>query len=515
MEFVKFDITHGKKLLDDEKISELKAYIKHFFFKYRDKIFFFDGTTFILYGRDAAMTLIPDDFTTTIMTADNTTHKFIKDKITFKNFLKETDFMKDDYIPTIDFSKPMKFKKSTILSGYTFDENFLNMAKNMNENLTSIKANRTPEVEKLLKLIYQHINEVLCSSNEILFQYTLNFFSATFGGKKVRKALMWQSNERTGKGIIINGLLNPILGKRMWKTNSTEEIMKYTKSFEGCSLINFDELPHCDNYKGLQDIMKGLVTEPQFICRDMFSIGYEQINTFNIIITSNNDSISLSQTNNLRYVVSDISEHRVGDYKYFNELTKAVNNDDVKRAFYEDMMERFITLDKWNDDIMPDTESRNNKIIEALPMIYKYIKEKFILTLIDIDRKTDEFLNEYRINSKDKTSNQKIGKLLAKIGITSIKMSNNAGYKYKKTAKELYEIYNKSKWIDLVVDVINPERIQHNNNNGIDAGIDAVITIDYKKMYEDALLENDKLKKQLDYNSETDDDLDDIIEELL
>ena len=85
----------------------------------------------------------------------------------------------------------------------------------------------------------------------------------------------------------VNEILKSILGDRMLKTNSTEAILKFTKPFEGCSSINFDELPHCDNFKGMQEGLKGLITEDLFICRDiMFTSGYEQKNTFNIIITT-------------------------------------------------------------------------------------------------------------------------------------------------------------------------------------------------------------------------------------
>ena len=70
---------------------------------------------------------------------------------------------------------------------------------------------------------------------------------------------------------------------------------------------------------------------------------------------------------------------------------------------------------------MPNTESRQMKIIEALPMIYKYLKEQYILKNININQRTDEFLSEYRLVTKDKTSNQKIGRYLTKLGITSIK----------------------------------------------------------------------------------------------
>jgi hypothetical protein len=39
-----------------------------------------------------------------------------------------------------------------------------------------------------------------------------------------------------------------------------------------------------------------------------------------------------------------------------------------------------------------------------------------------------------------------------------VKLSNNAGYKYKKTATELYDIYKENKWIDEDIDLINPDK---------------------------------------------------------
>jgi hypothetical protein len=260
--------------------------------------------------------------------------------------------------------------------------------------------------------------------------------------------------------------------------------MKYNKNFEGCSLINFDELPHCDNYKGLQDILKGLITEPTFTCRDMYSSGYDQVNTFNIIITSNNDSIGLSQNNNSRYVVLDISEHRIGDTSYFEKLTKAINSIEVKRAFYEDMMDRYESLSHWSEDVIPDSESRKTKIIEALPCIYKFIKEEYILKSIDLNMKTNDFLEFYKEKSKDKTSVNKIGRFLAKLEIKPVKMSNNAGYKYIKTSKELLDTFQKLNFMDDTVDLINNDDDSHHDNI-------------YKTKYEEAMKRIQVLEKQL------------------
>ena len=247
----------------------------------------------------------------------------------------------------------------------------------------------------------------------------------------------------------------------MYKTNSVESILKYTKNFEGCCLINFDELPHSADYKGVQDNLKGLITEPTFNCRDMYSSGYDQVNTFNIILTTNNDAVSLSQSNNSRYVCLDISEENIGNNDYFKALSKAIKSKHVLENFYNDMMERYKTIcPNWNEDIMPETETRKLKIIEALPQLYKYIKEEFILKNTGIEQRTDLFLQEYKFITKDKTSPQKIGRMLKEIGIVSIKLSNNAGYKYKISKEDLLKVFIDKKWIDETVDLINDDKIQ-------------------------------------------------------
>jgi len=472
MENIIFSTIHAKQLIDTKQIEAVKAYIKQFFFKSKTHIFFYDGSIFTCYEHEKAAKLIPKDLETSALVPNEYSKKFENQIFSVRKYIMESEFMSIDYTPTISFIEPKIFIKKSTMHGHEVVKHYMNMAKPMNHSLTTIPSNRTPDVVKGLKIVYDHINEVLCSSNDVLFEYVLNFICASFFGRKLRKALLLQSNERTGKGQILNGLLNSILGDRMYKTNSTETIVLYSKPFEGCCLLNFDELPHSDNFKGLQDSLKGLITEPTFSCRDMHSPAYTQLNTFNIIISSNNDCIGLSQTNNARYVVLDISEHRIGDMQYFKKLTEALNNDDVKRAFYEDMKTRFTKLDEWNEDIIPETTTRTSKLIDALPTFYKYIKEQFILKDIDLNARTDQFLEDYKMVTKDRTSNNKLGRYLSSIGIKPIKMSKNAGYKYKMTAKELYKIFDERKWIDETIDLINPDEIGKTKMNDDEATVD-------------------------------------------
>jgi hypothetical protein len=147
--------------------------------------------------------------------------------------------------------------------------------------------------------------------------------------------------------------------------------------------------------------MKSLITEGTFACRDMFKSAYEQKNTFNVIDPTNNiSSICLTQQNKRRYFPPDVSEHRIGDIAYFTALSNAVYNVNVCVKFYWEMVDRFKTLDKWNEDIMPIADSCKKNIIASLPRFYLFIKEEYILQSKNMKIKPVDLYDEYLLVNK-------------------------------------------------------------------------------------------------------------------
>ena len=63
-------------------------------------------------------------------------------------------------------------------------------------------------------------------------------------------------------------------------------------------------------------VIKGLVTEPTFNCRNMHEASYIQKNTFNIVITTNNNALTMIQNNMMRWFASDIDECKAEDHPY-------------------------------------------------------------------------------------------------------------------------------------------------------------------------------------------------------
>jgi len=102
--------------------------------------------------------------------------------------------------------------------------------------------------------------------------------------------------------------------------------------------------------------------------------------------------------------------------------------------------------------------------------------------------KTNEFFDFYKDKTKDKTTVNKIGRFLAKLEVKPIKMSNNAGYKYVRSSKELLETFQKLNFMDDIVD--------HISNNDRDAPESERENI-YKIKYEEAMKRIQELERVL------------------
>ena len=61
--------------------------------------------------------------------------------------------------------------------------------------------------------------------------------------------------------------------------------------------------------------------------------------------------------------------------------------------------------------------------------------------------------------------------MLKEINIRTVKLSNNAGYKYKISKEDLLKVFTDKKWIDETIDVINDDKLR-NNNKALDGESD-------------------------------------------
>lgn len=520
-----FNVVHLKGLVDQSKFEDAKIYLKKFFFKSGTNMFFKSANgSYKEYIKNDYLDLIPKEIEKVSVIGRTASVEF-----SARSYLQTTDFLQHNYMPIVDFSTDENIIiKNISVKGVNLEHRYLNMSYPLKIDATKeIKIN--DKLTKKLNVIHEHIKKVICSDNAEQYEYLLNFFSCTLNGRKLRKCLYLQSMERTGKGQVIK-LLTNILGDRAYKSSSVEDILTYSKNFEGRALVNLDEMPvDGGNFKSISDKLKGLITENTFTCRDMYSKGYAQANTFNIIITTNNDAINLTQSNNMRYMCPDIDESMIGNTDYFNKLESAISDGDVQILFYQEMQKRFKGLDNWNEDIVPDTSTKTKKKIEALPKFIKWLKEEYVLRGLGIDADTNSFFQRYYDDNKDNISKQKIGRYMTDLGITHKRTGtgDNREYRYEINHEELYKAFQEKKWIDEDVDhVVKSTKDKKVSSKIFDTVITSnkeMITIsmmEMKKLYEEyeelkrkvaekkdinngellkkALEENEKLKEEID-----------------
>ena len=120
----------------------------------------------------------------------------------------------------------------------------------------------------------------------------------------------------------------------------------------------------------------------------------------------------------------------------------------------------FKTLNNWNEDITPETETKKMKVIESLPKIYKYLKDKYILNNKGFHIKAKLFFDLYYAETRDKTTKNKLGRYFKKINVTPIKKANknkndSSYYVYKISFDDLKAEYIKNNWLDDMVDHID------------------------------------------------------------
>lgn len=369
------------------------------------------------------------------------------------NTFKARQWFLDEYYDTYEMvmelgSKPIDHEKMTInmMGALKWDDG------STAEYVPSAKAQHGVD------LMLTHIREVWCSGNEEMCEYVLNWLSCT-GRRKLKTCLYLQSNEQTGKSLVIDFLMNWVFGRHLvCMTANTEVITHYTQFFEGKILCNINELPCASTgeWKKMMNKMKSLITDDTFDCRRMMQHPRSQTNTFNFIMTSNNDAVSISSTNFKRYIMLDVSNHRIGDAAYFDTLCNTSFTDEVGKAFFHWLKARYTQSGKsFNSGNPPVTKTFTDKINEKLDPVFNFIKFRIIKKNRDIDLPLKVLYREFKESKywgdcTVERSDKKFSKLLKELKSFTVRRQVHKGSKclfFRGTATDLFAEFTAKSWI--------------------------------------------------------------------
>ena len=196
----------------------------------------------------------------------------------------------------------------------------------------------TVSIDKIL----DHIKNVLCKGDNLIYEYVLDWISGLFvEPSKKGPILVWISKPGVGKTIFME-FLKALLGTHLYFETSdpNRDVWgAHNVSIAGKLLVNISEAGKADVAKSLGKL-KALVTDPTITLNPKGKDQYVQNSYHHFIWTTNNMDPIPTDNDDRRTVLIRCSDEMIGNYEYFNELTKLTENPNVQRSFYDYLLTR-------------------------------------------------------------------------------------------------------------------------------------------------------------------------------
>jgi len=233
-------------------------------------------------------------------------------------------------------------------------------------------------IETDITPLLNFMKEIICNNNENLYKYLISWLRqiCKTPWNKTQSVLLFYSDQGTGKGSFVNWLIKYLFGTHNSTYASVNTItQKHNKILSNRVFIGVDELPTLEKqFHNLFDILKGLITEPYITIEPKGLEPYLIDNLCNFIFMTNNKNSIKIEKGDRRYVVFEINENKIGDFKYWDYMHKEVFTEQVANNFFKYL----IDIDDDNEMVVNLREIPNTKIREEMKNMSLSNMELFI-----------------------------------------------------------------------------------------------------------------------------------------
>lgn len=224
----------------------------------------------------------------------------------------------------------------------------------------------------VLEMIYQHIEQVICSGEKVLYTYLYNWFAYIFQhpDRPAGAAVVCRGLKGTGKGIIGTFI------KDIWGVHALalSQGKHFTGNFNGhlasTCFVLADEAFFAGD-KSSEGVLKALITDPYLMIEQKGIDAVQQPNYLKVFMTTNSDYVVPASKDERRYFVVDVSDKRKGDTAYFNALATAIADKEVQAAFLYEMLQRDIT--GFHTGNIPETQALKDQRLHSLNSVGKWL----------------------------------------------------------------------------------------------------------------------------------------------
>jgi len=286
-----------------------------------------------------------------------------KNETQIKHFAAANNFTIGDFIPEWDIS-------------FNPNDNVRVDLANRSINLftpTSYMLATPKTVKKIPPTIGKVIFHVV-GSDQAAYDHMLNWIAFIVQFRKPTKtAWLTQGIPGTGKGVLMNDILRPLLGFNQTTVRRMEELNEHYNSYlENCLLCMVDEV-QTSALKSESSVMaklKNFITEAKITIRGMYQTSYEVNNHCNWIFASNMPDPILISKEDRRYNVGKYQATKI----IISKQEVEVDIPKELQAFNDYLMGITVDLDKANtplqsqdrDDIIAISETSIDTVAHAL-----------------------------------------------------------------------------------------------------------------------------------------------------
>lgn len=246
----------------------------------------------------------------------------------------------------------------------------------------------------------------------------------------------------------------------VYKTSDPDQVAgKFNSAIVGKLLLYLEEMPKKSNleWTAIADRFKDLIDGRRIDINEKGKPSYNTDNTASIIVNTNRNAVRID-TNDRRWVFLDVSDERVGDHEYFDDLGECLEKPEVAEAFFAYMCERARIKPDWvkkQAKKIPRTDTKQEQIVRNLDSLYIYIKERYIKYQHGLDTSQSEFYKQYTAMYENRAHDKyTVGSMMASLGfkrgskyLKQKRIDGARPFCYVISYDELYALFDKKGWI--------------------------------------------------------------------
>jgi hypothetical protein len=221
-------------------------------------------------------------------------------------------------------------------------------------------------------LLEKHLRHIWCNDNDEYYNYLIAWLADLIQNphRKNNIAIVIKGEEGTGKSLVFEKVLAPILGKTYIKLDRTEHVTgKFNQHLYGRLLLVLEEAVWAGD-KASESALKSMISDKDFVIEKKGIDSETSESYFRLAFLSNEVQAVPASIKARRYFALKTSEEERNKREYFDPLLREVENPETHMAFLHYLME--YDLSKIDIRTPPKTKALSEDIFAKMNSVWRW-----------------------------------------------------------------------------------------------------------------------------------------------